>query len=304
MMEVLLGTSFMGLEACAAAVSQKFPDPAVRPHVNKACKMMRSLGIAHNMERHFTEMGSRAWMAKLKELSMCIVKGEVQPASATGLELDAAPFTPRWPHQELEAKVQKIEEQLSAFSAGLDGLVRKMDLHVAENAHQLRRKDTDEGFGIEPGLEEEPRAPPPPGHCPVEPGAVPVPRAAAPPARPPADQCCAALEPCTPPPPEGKPKRMAVAKKKTAVKDTVMDVSACTDAGSKQGVARQRRSVGSAAARDLAAAKKRLEQARCVEAMLGREWDAATARVAERRARLQQAQAELQLVGCCLDELP
>lgn len=66
--ELVLGDTYLGLDAAASVLSKADVSPCMRPRLNKLTKMTRHLAISNSMERHFTASGSKKWLAKAREL--------------------------------------------------------------------------------------------------------------------------------------------------------------------------------------------------------------------------------------------
>ena len=62
-LEQILHKPYSGTDAAASALAKELRSSKVpKPLINKATKMARHMGIANNMERHFTALGSAMWL--------------------------------------------------------------------------------------------------------------------------------------------------------------------------------------------------------------------------------------------------
>ena len=133
MVELALGRTFMGLEAAAADLIKARTDDSAKPAANKAAKMMRALNCVFNLERHFTDRGTEAWMSKLSTL---IEETLAAPAHVpTVLNPDTPPFVPADANNgkllDIDARLMKLESRMhksiATVSADVQHAVNAVD---------------------------------------------------------------------------------------------------------------------------------------------------------------------------------
>ena len=96
-MEQILQMPFTGADAAAGALAKELRSSKVpKPLLSKAIKMARHMGIAYNLERHFTAQGSAKWL-KSFDATMDSIELAMQPTPPSQLHSAvsgfALPFT-------------------------------------------------------------------------------------------------------------------------------------------------------------------------------------------------------------------